>query len=60
MDEYGTPKTNPKFWNSLSANSYLEDVSGPIQLHHGTADESVPVEFSQKLKEQLLSANKKS
>ncbi len=59
MDEYGTPKTNPKFWNSLSANSYLEDVSGPIQLHHGTADESVPVEFSQKLKEQLLSANKK-
>ena len=43
---YGPPEFNPDFWQSISANSYLEDLSGPLQLHHGTADETVPTEFS--------------
>lgn len=50
---YGEPETNPVFWSSISANSFLSDLSGPIQLHHGTADISVPAEFSQKLKAEL-------
>lgn len=49
VDEYGEPEQNPKFWNSISANSFLNDLSGPLQLHHGTADSSVPVEFTEKL-----------
>jgi dipeptidyl aminopeptidase/acylaminoacyl peptidase len=49
----GTPDENPEFWNSLSAISYLADLSGPIQLHHGTSDESVPLEFSETLAEQI-------
>ncbi len=56
--QFGTPQENPEFWNSLSANSFLSDISGPIQLHHGTADESVPVEFSEKLEQQLKDAGK--
>src|SRR3989344_8425908 len=48
-EAYGTPDQNPEFWNSLSATSYLNDISGPVQLHHGTADNSVPIEFSQNL-----------
>ena len=56
--QFGTPQENPQFWRSLSANSYLSDISGPIQLHHGTADTSVPVEFSQKLETQLKEAGK--
>ncbi len=56
--KYGTPEENPDFWNSISANSYLKDIGGPIQLHHGTADHSVPVLFSRKLKEQLETAGK--
>ncbi|MEX2161580.1 MAG: alpha/beta fold hydrolase [Anaerolineales bacterium] len=43
---YGSPGTYSEFWASISANSYLADLSGPLQLHHGTADESVPTEFS--------------
>lgn len=58
INQYGTPKKNPTFWNSLSANSYLFDISGPIQLHHGTLDASVPVEFSEKLAKQLKQAGK--
>src|SRR3972149_5788516 len=43
-------------WGSISANSYLADLSGPIQLHHGTADTSVPVEFSEILYDQIILA----
>lgn len=57
-ERYGTPEENPDFWNSISANSYLADISGPLQLHHGTADSSVPLEFSQKLEEQMKAASK--
>ncbi len=55
---YGSPEQNPAFWNSVSANSYLADLSGPLQLHHGTTDEDVPVDFSIKLAEQAMAANK--
>jgi dipeptidyl aminopeptidase/acylaminoacyl peptidase len=60
VEKYGDPEDNPKFWNSISANSYLADISGPVQLHHGTADASVPAEFSRKLNEQLKAAEKQS
>ncbi|OGM11554.1 peptidase [Candidatus Woesebacteria bacterium RBG_16_36_11] len=56
--KFGDPSQNPEFWNSISANSYLQDISGPIQLHHGTADASVPLEFSQKLVSQLTDKGK--
>jgi len=55
---YGTPETNPSFWQSISANSYLKDVSGPIQIHHSTTDEEVPLEFSKMLYDELLANNK--
>jgi dipeptidyl aminopeptidase/acylaminoacyl peptidase len=55
---YGTPEENPEFWASISSNSYLESLSGPVQLIHGTADTSVPYEFSQTLTQQLREAGK--
>lgn len=58
VEQYGEPKNNPEFWNKLSANSYLSDISGPLELHHGTADSSVPVEFSKKLAEKMKAAGK--
>lgn len=54
--EYGSPAENPEFWASISPNSYLADLSGPIQLHHSTADTHVPVEFSENLSTQLQDA----
>lgn len=53
MSQYGTPDENPEFWNSVSANAYLRDLSGPIQLQHSVTDEDVPVEFSEILAEQI-------
>lgn len=55
---FGAPEQNPTFWDGISANAYLEDLSGPLQLHHATGDTSVPVEFSQTLAEQLTTAGK--
>ena len=56
VEEFGSPEENPAFWNTISANSYLADLSGPIQLHHGTKDEEVPLAFSQTLADQIRAA----
>jgi dipeptidyl aminopeptidase/acylaminoacyl peptidase len=58
VEEFGMPSENPAFWASISSNSYLADLSGPVQLHHGTADESVPSTFSTTLAEQITAAGR--
>lgn len=60
IEQYGDPEKNRDFWDSISANSYLKDIGGPIQIHHGTADTSVPVQFSETLDKQLKKAGKES
>jgi uncharacterized protein len=54
--QYGSVESNPQFWNSISANGYLKDLNRPLQLHHATTDEEVPVEFSQMLYDEMLAA----
>ena len=56
FEQFGPPESNPEFWASVSANSYLQDISGPIQLHHGTADEDVPLAFSETLSAEMQAA----
>lgn len=56
VETYGSPEENPAFWASISANSYLTDMAGPLQLHHGTADSSVPVTASELLQTQMEAA----
>lgn len=55
---FGTPEENPAFWNSISPTAYLDDITAPVQLDHGTADEEVPLEFSQTLAQQLRAVGK--
>lgn len=57
VEQYGTPEENREFWDSISANSYLGELSSPIQLHHGTADTSVPVLFSELLNDQIIAVD---
>jgi uncharacterized protein len=56
FDFFGTPQQNPGFWHAISPNSHLADLAGPIQLHHGEADEVVPLLFSMTLERQLQAA----
>ncbi len=53
FEKYGSPSVNPDYWNKIDPYSYLENISTPIQLHHGTADSSVPVELSRSLSSTL-------
>lgn len=53
LQQYSSPSANQKFWDKIDPYTYLADISGPIQLHHGTADDSVPWEYSESLKNAL-------
>lgn len=56
--KYGSPEQNPAFWASISPNSYLTDISGPLQLHHSVTDEEVPVAASKTLNAEMQAAGK--
>lgn len=56
--QYGTFASNPQFWASISPISYVADLSGPLQLHHGTKDADVPYDFSKTLNEEVKKAGK--
>ena len=58
IDKYGSFETNPQFWQSISPIAFVKDISGPIQLQHGTADEEVPLLSSEKLNKALRNVNK--
>ena len=58
VQTYGEPKDNPEFWAKVSAVNYVDLITGPVQIHHGTADQSVPKEFSDSLNQALESAGK--
>ncbi len=60
MDLYGAPEDNPAFWASISANSYLADISGPLQLHHAYDDPTVPYQASELLHSQMQAAGQLS
>ena len=53
LDTYGTLEENPAFWDSISANTYVADLSGPLLLQHATGDATVPVAFSRVLNGQI-------
>ena len=58
IDNYGDPRQNPQFWNTLDPTFFIGDITTPIQLDVGEADEEVPVAFSQSLRDKLKQANK--
>ena len=60
MELYGSPEDNPAFWASISANSYLADLSGPVQLHHAIDDPTVPYQASELLHSQMQAAGQLS
>jgi dipeptidyl aminopeptidase/acylaminoacyl peptidase len=57
---YGSPEENPVFWQSISATAYLDDISGPLQLHHATTDQTVPATVSILLQAQMEAAGQLS
>lgn len=58
IEKYGSFDANPTFWQSISPIYFVDDISGPIQLHHGSTDTEVPILFSNKLNNALKKSGK--
>ena len=56
--DHKTPDSNPDYWNSIDPTKYIADINAPIQIQVGTADLSVPPDFSSSLKDSLQSVGK--
>ncbi len=54
----GDPHQNPEFWGKVSAVNYVKYISAPVQIHHGSADTTVPKLFSDKLDAAMKVAHK--
>ena len=57
---YGPWDENPDFWATISPNSYLADLSGPIELHHSTTDAVVPTAWAEILAQELAAVDRQS
>jgi dipeptidyl aminopeptidase/acylaminoacyl peptidase len=58
INTYGTPTSDPTFWNTIDPTAFLSDIKAPIQLHVGGNDEEVPPDFSQSLYAKLQALGK--
>lgn len=43
---HGLPKDDPEFWAGISARTYFDQVTEPVLIHHGTADDTCPPRWS--------------
>src|SRR5581483_3311762 len=56
--KYGTPISNPSFWNSIDPTYFTSAITTPVQLDVGGADQEVPNAFSKDLYNNLKSKGK--
>lgn len=59
IQKHGEPNEKSAYWKSIDPYSYLSDVTAPVQLHHGTDDESVSISESEHLYRALKKLGKK-
>lgn len=45
---YGAPETSPEFWANASPVTFIDRVTEPVLIQHGTADDTCPLEWSQR------------
>ena len=47
LAQLGPPEANPAAWAESSPRTYLSRITEPVLIHHGTADTSCPIEWSE-------------
>lgn len=58
LQRYGSPSTNPSFWNSIDPTAHLGNIMAPVQIDVGLADQEVPPDFSSSLRDKLKAQGK--
>ncbi len=49
IDEaYGAPEENPRFWRNVSPLTFVDRVTEPLLIHHGTADTTCPLAWTKR------------
>jgi dipeptidyl aminopeptidase/acylaminoacyl peptidase len=43
---YGSPERRPEFWRGVSPYTYLDRITEPILVHHGTVDDTCPIAWT--------------
>lgn len=56
IDAYGDPADEPDFWSQRSARTFFDRITEPILIHHGTADDTCPLEWSHETLDALEAA----
>jgi dipeptidyl aminopeptidase/acylaminoacyl peptidase len=56
--KHGTPKENPEFWKQVSPLTYADRVTEPLLIHHGTADDTCPIAWSERVVADFEAAGK--
>lgn len=55
---YGSPSENPTFWRNVSAINFFDRVAVPVQIHHGTSDDTCPIAWTYRTVAALKAAEK--
>ncbi len=48
-ERFGSPEDAPAFWDGVSASAHLDRITAPVLIHHGIADDAVPLAWSETL-----------
>ena len=56
---HGDPREGGEYWRRVMPINYVGEIGGPVQIHHGTADLSVPVFMSEHLAQAMAKADKR-
>jgi dipeptidyl aminopeptidase/acylaminoacyl peptidase len=54
--EHGSPSDNPGFWRGISAVTYVDRITEPVLMFHGTRDESCPIGWARTTRDALVEA----
>lgn len=54
--EHGSPSANPGFWQGISAATYVDRITEPVLMFHGTRDESCPISWARSTRDALVEA----
>lgn len=46
IERYGSPSQAPDFWAGVSPRTYVDRIDVPMLVHHGTADDTCPIRWS--------------
>lgn len=54
--QHGSPSANPGFWEGISAVNYVDRITEPVLMFHGTRDESCPIGWARTTRDALVEA----